>query len=70
MPPWQFERRAVRGARCAAMMLRSTGITTFAPLHCCGTGTGTGHIVSVVGIGGLGHPGITFARATRCMTGS
>ncbi|WP_255171868.1 hypothetical protein [Xanthomonas hortorum] len=50
------------------MMLRSTGITTFAPLHCYGIGPG--HIVSVVGIGGLGHPGITFARATRCMTGS
>ncbi|MDV2452330.1 NAD(P)-dependent alcohol dehydrogenase [Xanthomonas hortorum] len=45
----------------AAAPLLCAGITCFAPLH--RYGIGPGHTVGVVGIGGLGHLGIKFARA-------
>ncbi|WP_324250833.1 NAD(P)-dependent alcohol dehydrogenase [Xanthomonas axonopodis pv. poinsettiicola] len=45
----------------AAAPLLCAGITSFAPLH--RYGIGPGHTVGVVGIGGLGHLGIKFARA-------
>ncbi|WP_316691403.1 MULTISPECIES: NAD(P)-dependent alcohol dehydrogenase [Xanthomonas] len=44
-----------------AAPLLCAGITCFAPLH--RYGIGPGHTVGVVGIGGLGHLGIKFARA-------
>jgi uncharacterized zinc-type alcohol dehydrogenase-like protein len=45
----------------AAAPLLCAGITTFSPLH--HYRIGPGHTVGVVGIGGLGHLGIKFARA-------
>nr|WP_052172324.1 NAD(P)-dependent alcohol dehydrogenase [Xanthomonas maliensis] len=45
----------------AAAPLLCAGITVFSPLQ--HYGIGPGHTVGVVGIGGLGHLGIKFARA-------
>ena len=46
-------------ARAAPLLC--AGITTYSPLR--HVGLGTGHHVGVVGMGGLGHMGIKFARA-------
>ena len=45
----------------AAAPLLCAGITTYSPLR--HHGVGAGHRVGVVGMGGLGHMGIKFARA-------
>lgn len=45
----------------AAAPLLCAGITTYSPLRYFGAGAG--HQVGVVGMGGLGHMGIKFARA-------
>jgi len=45
----------------AAAPLLCAGITTFSPLH--HRGVGKGQKVGVVGLGGLGHMGVKFARA-------
>ncbi len=45
----------------AAAPLLCAGITTYSPLR--HYGVGAGHRVGVVGMGGLGHMGIKFARA-------
>lgn len=45
----------------AAAPLLCAGITTYSPLR--HFGVGTGHKVGVIGMGGLGHMGVKFARA-------
>jgi alcohol dehydrogenase (NADP+) len=44
--------------------LLCAGVTVFSPLH--RFGYGKGHKIGVVGIGGLGHLGIKFAKALGC----
>ncbi|HZU98159.1 MAG TPA: NAD(P)-dependent alcohol dehydrogenase [Planctomycetota bacterium] len=48
-------------ALAAAAPLLCAGITTYSPLH--HRGVGKGQKVGIVGLGGLGHMGVKFARA-------
>ena len=48
-------------AFCEAAPLLCAGVTVYAPLK--KYGAGPGKTVGIVGIGGLGHLGILFARA-------
>uniref|UniRef100_UPI002B413EB1 zinc-binding dehydrogenase n=1 Tax=Pseudomonas aeruginosa TaxID=287 RepID=UPI002B413EB1 len=45
----------------AAAPLLCAGITTYSPLH--HFGVKPGHRVGIVGLGGLGHMGVKFAKA-------
>jgi uncharacterized zinc-type alcohol dehydrogenase-like protein len=49
-------------ARVAPLLC--AGITTYSPLKHCGVGAG--HRVGIIGLGGLGHMGVKFARAFGC----